>query len=461
MQENSNVVKFKKRRSINIGVIIFIIILIYVVLNVYLYATKPQISIYEVNELSLAQDNVVTGIITRSETLVNANSSGYVNYYFRDNSKVAKGNTVYSIDESKRIYEKLTDSQSVSLNEDDTLEIKQTILKYKKKFDESNFSLAYDFRDDVSSHIRELIDQNLLASMQTITSDTGISSSFAVVKADQTGVISYYSDTYDGLQESGISAAVFNQENWQRKSLRSSEVIESSSPVYKLITDDKWAITALITQEFAEKLKDRKQVTFTVEEDNLKIKAPITVYSEGSEWYLKISMDKYVTRYAKERYLTLDLSISSESGLKIPNSAIVEKEFYMIPVEYFTKGGNSEQDGLMVESYDEATSQVVPVFTSCEIYFEDETYAYVDEETFSYGQYIQNVTSGERFQISMVGKLSGVYNVNKGYAVFRRIEPIQEGTNYVVVKKGTEKGLSLYDHIALNADLITDSSVIY
>jgi hypothetical protein len=61
----------------------------------------------------------------------------------------------------------------------------------------------------------------------------------------------------------------------------------------------------------------------------------------------------------------------------------------------------------------------------------------------------------------MVGALKGVYNVNKGYAVFRRIEVLEENKEYAVIKKGTEQGVSLYDHIALNASLASESSVIY
>ena len=61
----------------------------------------------------------------------------------------------------------------------------------------------------------------------------------------------------------------------------------------------------------------------------------------------------------------------------------------------------------------------------------------------------------------MVGRLKGVYNVNKGYAVFRRIEPLQEGDEYVIIKKGTSQGVSIYDHIALNASTVVEDAVIY
>ena len=38
-----------------------------------------------------------------------------------------------------------------------------------------------------------------------------------------------------------------------------------------------------------------------------------------------------MVRYAKDRYAEVELLLSEETGLKIPNSAITEKEFYTVP----------------------------------------------------------------------------------------------------------------------------------
>lgn len=462
MQKNNKVQRVPRRLNINIGVIIFIIILVYTILNIYLYISKPQIAIFEVAEQSLAQDNEVTGIITRDETVVTTSMAGYINYYFRDGSKVAKNTTVYSVDENRQIYEKLADnSEGIPMSEEDIDDIKNTILKYKKKYSNDNYTMIYDFKDDVSAKIREVIDENLLDNMQKILNETGVASEFNIVKTNQTGVLSYYSDNYDGLKDNGITKDIFDQNNYVRTILRSKEIVEVNQPVYKLITSDTWAITVPIDEVLASKLKDKESIKFTFLKDNITTRAPFSVYQNGNEWYLKIDMDKYVVNYSRERFLELDLNLSNESGLKIPQTAIAEKEFYLIPNDYFVKGGNSEEQGVMVERFDEAKSEVVPTFTACEVYYQDETYSYVDMDTFEFNNYIVNITTNDRFPISMVGTLKGVFNVNKGYAVFRRIEVIDENKEYVVVKKGTEQGISLYDHIALNASLASESSVIY
>lgn len=462
MQKNNKVERIPRRLNINIGVIIFVIMLIYTVLNVYFYISKPQIAIYEVLEQGLAQENVITGIITREEMVETSNMSGYVNYYFRDCAKVARNSTVYSIDESKRIYEKLADTnEGISLKEEDINDIKKTIVKYKKKLNDNSFSMIYDYRDDLTSQIREAMDENLLENMQSIVSETGIASSFQVIRTKAPGIITYYSDNYDGLKSNGITNSIFDQNNYVQRNLRTGEIVEANQPVYKLITSNLWTITAIIPEELALKLKDRTSLTFTFLLDDVKAKAPISIYQNGSEWYLTIAMDQYVVNYAKERFLELELNITSETGLKIAQSAIIEKEFYLIPNKYFIHGGNSDELGVMVEKFDEKTSEIIPTFTACEVYYQDETYSYVDKDTFEYNNYIVNLETKDRFPISMVGKLKGVYNVNKGFAVFRRIETMEENEEYVIIKKGTPKGISLYDHIALNASYVTESTVIY
>ncbi|MDD5935185.1 MAG: HlyD family efflux transporter periplasmic adaptor subunit, partial [Clostridiales bacterium] len=221
MQRNKKVQRVPKRVNINIGVIIFIIILLYTGINVYLYITKPQVSIYQVSEQSLAQNNLVTGIITREESAVIADRSGYVNYYFRDGSKVAKDATVYSLDENKKIYDKLSDySMNVVMSDEDIKDVKSIILKYKNNMPKKNFAYTYDFKDDLSNMIQEVIDDNLLSNMQSIIKETGMTTSFEVVTTPVTGVISYYADNYTGLKETGITPEIFDQNNYIRKNLR-------------------------------------------------------------------------------------------------------------------------------------------------------------------------------------------------------------------------------------------------
>ena len=64
-------------------------------------------------------------------------------------------------------------------------------------------------------------------------------------------------------------------------------------------------------------------------------------------------------------------------------------------------------------------------------------------------------------QIGSSASLQGVYNINKGYAVFKQIEILNSNDEYYTIKKGTSYGLSVYDHIVLNADTVYEGELIY
>ena len=52
-------------------------------------------------------------------------------------------------------------------------------------------------------------------------------------------------------------------------------------------------------------------------------------------------------------------------------------------------------------------------------------------------------------------------NRNKGYAVFKRIEKLESANGYTIVKRNTGHGLTVYDHIVLDAAQVTEGQVLY
>ena len=64
-------------------------------------------------------------------------------------------------------------------------------------------------------------------------------------------------------------------------------------------------------------------------------------------------------------------------------------------------------------------------------------------------------------EVTQIAKLEGVYNCNQGFCEFRKIEKLYENDEYAIVSKDTEYGLSSYDHIILNPDMIGEEDVIY
>lgn len=69
-RNNGKIRQYRKPLNINLGIIIFSVIFIYIVICVFLYFTDKHIMGYEVKTGSLSVGNVYQGIALRQETIV-------------------------------------------------------------------------------------------------------------------------------------------------------------------------------------------------------------------------------------------------------------------------------------------------------------------------------------------------------------------------------------------------------
>ena len=124
------------------------------------------------------------------------------------------------------------------------------------------------------------------------------------------------------------------------------------------------------------------------------------------------------------------------------------------------KGGDSTADGLLIERTDKngksSTEFVVPT-----IYYETDDYCYIDSEKVQAGERLIKPNSTETYVVGTdTASLQGVYNVNKGYAVFKQIDLLYQSEEYSIVKTGTTYGINLYDHIALDSSKVNENDLI-
>jgi hypothetical protein len=460
LSSSNNVTRYRKRREFNVGFIVFLIILVYILITVYIYFTKDHLSIYEVKEGSTSDDNVFTGLIIRDEEIFSTENAGYVNYYHRDGDRIAKNSTVYSIDENQKSSDLISDDESsIKLSSDDNSEIKKEIYNFQKSYANNDFSTVYDFKLNLENTVMQIVNDSMLATLAGNVN--GTSSTFRIVNSKSSGIITYSMDNMEEISQDSITADAFKTDNYSKTQLRTMDIVETNTPIYKLIKSDEWAIVLLLKEEQYEKLKDKEYIKITFAEDGLITTVPVSVYQKGTDYFARLNLNKYMVRYLGERYVTVELAINSAKGLKIPVSSIVKKEFYTIPLEFFTEGGDTGSTGLIAEKYNEKNEEFEYIFVPTDIYYKDDKYGYVDSRLFEKGDPIHSEKSGEKFQIGPTETLDGVYNVNKGYAIFRRIEVLYENEEYCIIKKGTEYGLSVYDHIALNSKTAVEQAIIY
>ena len=95
------------------------------------------------------------------------------------------------------------------------------------------------------------------------------------------------------------------------------------------------------------------------------------------------------------------------------------------------------------------------------VYEETETEYYLDDTVLRSGSYLIKPDSTEKYAVSRMGSLIGVYNINKGYADFKQIIILENNEEYSIVKSNTTYGLNVYDYIVLDAETVEDNDFIY
>ena len=458
---NNKIVKYRKPLNLNIGMIIFAVIFIYITICVFMYFTQKHIEGHQVKMGSLSTNNIYKGIALRDEEIINAGQAGYVNYYAREGERVGVGNLVYTLDESGKLAEYLNSEVSGStLTTKDLSELKTEILGFVNTFDTDHFSTVYDFKYNVQGTVLKLANANLLENIETINK-SGISDLISFCNAPDSGIVIYSVDGYEDLTLEQITAERFDQKNYEKKQLISNELIAAGDPVYKLSTNEDWSIVIMTDQEKATELLEAEyvKVKFLKNQEISWGKVESYTNPEG-DTLVKLTFTNSMITFCTDRFIDIELILEDEVGLKIPNSSIVEKEFFIVPKEYVTQGGNSNSFGVMKETYLEDGTATTE-FIETTIYNETETEYYLDDMVLRIGDYIIKPESTEKYAISKRGSLTGVYNINKGYADFKQINILYQNDEYSIVKSNTQYGLTVYDYIVLDASTVVDDEFIY
>lgn len=469
MKRRSNkVVKMRRMPQINIGVIVFLIIFIYITIISVIYLSKQRILIYEVTEKNISDDNTYQGIAIRKEEIVKTDKGGYINYYMKEGSRIGKNEVVYTVDETGNIYNTLLKNENNErMNKDSIQKIRDNINVFRSLYSNQNYKAVETLKSDLENTILEIESIAMSENLKKVISNKEKKNLFNIVKSKKSGIIAYYTDEFEQIDADSITTELFDTSTYQKQQLRSQNAISEKTPVYKLITDENWNIVLNLSKKQYENLiaiekendNSIASIKITFSKDGITTTVPFSTYQKGKGYFAKLELNKYMVRYASERFIDIEIASNTAKGLKIPKSAILKKDFYQIPIEYFTEGGNSGKRGLVKEVYDKNGGTKFE-FIEAEPYKEDEKYGYVSIDLFSQGDWIRNEETQDKYQITKIKKLLGVYNANQGYCIFKYIEKLYENKEYCIVKKDTKNGLSVYDHIIADAKTAEDQQII-
>lgn len=456
----NNVHIYKKRHNINIGVVLFGVILFYLLVTIISYVTARHVTAYEVREGTILKDNSYTGVIIREETVVNAADSGYVNFFATEATKVGKLTKAYSISENELTFEQSDNNTeedgSVELTSEEQNAIILKTQTFSDSYQETQYDDVYQFMESVEKMISTNSSQSRQAQLEAmiVNGASGIN----VYPAEDDGIIIYSVDGFEQLELNKLTEDMISRANYQKTEIYNNTNVSTGDPVYKLITSEDWKLIIKLDDEMAEELAENTSIRVRFKKDNQTARAGFSIEKTKKFTLGVLSFDHSMVRYATERFLDIELILEDESGLKIPKSAVVEKEFYLVPEDYITQGGNSSSSGVLVQGKDNNL-----VFTEADIYYRDtETgMVYLQKELLKKDSILIKPDSNETYKVEKTATLPGVYNINKGYAVFRHVNILCESDEYYIVKSGNTYGLTNYDHIALDGESVKENDVVF
>ena len=447
-----------------IGVIIFTIILIYIVFNVFTYFTQVHIAKYEVEQGTMATNNIYTGLILRDEVIYHAEYTGAVNYYVKDYSKVGFNDFIYSVDEHGSIADKINEAKQdgVTISDTTSEEVVKLLDDFKASYNRTEFYHAYSLKEQINAILDEAINLDALLKISDYADHAEQNNTFHKVRSPKDGIISYYIDGYEQVTLDTFQLEMFDESSYERTNLKAKLDTSPGEAAYKLINSELWNIILPIPTELADELSQDDDYIIHIRfvKDAKEMYVNFDIIERSGSYYLVLFLKNAMVRYAADRYVDVELLLAEETGLKIPNTAITEKEFYTIPLDYFLKGDDSNTEGLLIERSDEKGNASTE-FIKPTIYYKTEAFCYIDSEYVQSGECIVKPDSLDRYIIGHdMATLKGVYNINKGYAVFKQIEILFQNEEYSIVKTGTSYGIALYDHIALDGSKIKEDELI-
>ena len=438
--------KFKVAYIFRLLFVIFFIILTYIAINFVRIFNKKQIKYYEVTSGEIVNVDRHTGVIYREENIEYSLNDGYISYYVVNGERVNRGALVYTIGDTESSFEKFT------LDNDDKLLIKQNIKKYSNAITDYNFSNIYNAKHNLDNQLNEI---SIVKQLENVNFENEI---VAKVKgyAKYAGLISFIIDGHENDKIESFKSDTYK--NYNNTIINSdTNIVKIGDAMYKIISDPNFNIA--FDSDYNYDNDKNKTVNIKFVYENLNAKGIISSFiGEDNVKHFMLSVDEYPESFIDKRLVEFEIENKKITGLKIPIKSIISKNCYMIPKNMLEKDFETDENIFFKLS---ANGERVRV--SCNISKEDENHYYISIDDalskLKYGDVLTN-RYNDTYSLSEVRKLDGVYNLNKGYAVFKNIDVIDKTNEYAIIRSRTPNGVSLYDHIALNASDVNEGDLI-
>lgn len=337
-----------KRKIDNKKIIVFCILLViitYVFYTIYLLIKQPT-NIFTVEEGKLYQEETAIGYVIRNEKVVKgqnykngiepiknegekaANNENIFRYYSTNEEalkqKIAELDTkiqeVMTNDSSlpnseMKLFENQIDEKIADISkEKDTTKLAE----YKKEIDNlvtQKAKIAGESSPQ-GSYLRQLIEERRQYESQ-------LNSGAEYVKAPMSGIVSY---RVDGLEEvlTPDNFGALSKEYLEKLDLKTGKMVSANDECGKVIDNFECYIATITSSEDAKNAKVGDKIKIRLS-NNVEIPAEITniINEDDGDILIILKVNEQIEELTNYRKITFDLIWWSQSGLKVPNQAIV------------------------------------------------------------------------------------------------------------------------------------------
>lgn len=451
MQEVSSVRK-KRRIKLDLGMIVFLCILVYIVAWNIIYLSKDKITYYEVVPGEMVESDRFKAMILCEDKIIKASDDGMVYFLARSGAKASTSSVIYCLDKTSNLDSIISDTGAEQvLSDEERTDIYYELNSLSSSVSEDDFSDVYQFKSTTSAILMNALSSSVFDSGE-------YAGALQLINPSEPGYIYYFEDGYEGVNKDSFTPEMLHYDDYKYKTLNNEGYFSVGASVYKLVTDESWDIIFKLDDYQYDKYIQDEYVQVKFLKDNQIIWGQVDLLEIEDDIYCSINFTNSMVRYAGSRYTDVEIIFSSENGLKVPNSSIVVKEFFTIPKDYGEAAG-----GILTVNIHSIDDEGQPIIKTkeLEIYEETDSYYMISTNDIEEGTNIIQDTTGNTYTVSEKQPINGVYNINRGYARFNEVSILTSNDDFSIIKPNDTYGLVEYDHIVLNGNSVVDEEIIY
>ncbi len=462
-------------------IIMFIVTLlffIYLVAIIFVNLTREKYdaTIAEIGILSNSQ--TFTGIILRDEKVYKAKEDGNIKYFALEGDRVKSGMDIAGLikdeDDIRKLEKRISEATEdlaidTKLDKNITKSIKESFRTFTINNNYKNIQYTAKYNKQLFHEVNFIREKYLLESSEYANEYLRLKESYKrkikFIKSDRSGIVSY---NVDGFEDMNIKNIDYNELAGMSSELKSEykKTVDKGDEVCKVIGGYLWYIVMEVDQVCEKELEKKKKsknnyMTVLLGKQKQEMFAKIyKVEKVEGKTYLTLEFDRMLNDFLDSRVMPVQLVYRDYDGIKIPESAIVQKEFVKIPREFYVNENRHNGvflEGNEVDKYGKTHLKMYNINMIKKV--GDEIFIPADEKI-NIGTTVYLKDENKSFTITHSEKLDGVYVINKGFAMFKFIEKVYEEKGFIIVKSRIDYGIRIYDRIIADSKTVKENTII-